>query len=46
MKLVIKYTNSAYKQFVDTGDYTFQDFFISIKFNQAKQSVVPILETD
>jgi len=46
IKLSLKYTNQEYEEFVDSGDSTFQDIFITLYFDSAAQTVIPMLESD
>jgi hypothetical protein len=41
LKVVLKYTNTAFSELVQTGHSTFQDFFFTLRFNRAAQTVNP-----
>jgi len=46
VKLSLKYTNSEYEEFVDSGDATFQDIFVKLYFASAAQTVIPMVSAD
>ena len=44
VKVSLKYTNSEYESFVDSGASTFQDLFLTLYFAQPAQTVIPMLK--